>query len=186
METVFSPFEVSNSNIKVGTQNYALSCVGKLETEMEVKRITKSCAGVVKKTKIRGTGHGTGTLSLHIPYALYLKLYGMDGNAKLKQNIAGYGASSVHPTFSYTGLGLDEEGVEVAIAIPQAVVSDGQKWNFENGTEEVQEIELAIEILPDDNEIGMYCVPVSELPTGVTKETWLTNFSTSIVTAPTA
>ena len=88
METVFSPFEVSNSNIKVDAQNYALSCVGKLETEMEVKRITKSCAGVVKKTKIRGTGHGTGTLSLHIPYALYLKLYGMDGSGMVWTSVA--------------------------------------------------------------------------------------------------
>ena len=186
METVFSPFEVSNSNIKVDSSNFALSCVGKLETEMEVKRITKSCAGVVKKTKIRGTGHGTGTLSLHIPYNLYLKLYGMDGNSKLKSGIAGYGASSVHPTFTYTGIGVDEEGTEVLIALPKAVVSDGQKWNYENGTEEVQEIELAIEILPDDNEIGMYCVPVSELPSGMTKNGWLTSFTTSMVSAPTA
>ena len=186
METVWSPFEVTNSHIKISSQDYALSCVGKLETEMEVKRITKNCAGVTKKTKIRGTGHGTGTLSLHIPYDLYLKLYGMDGKAKFKSGVGAYGADSVHPTFVYTAVGKDEEGTEVLIALPCAVVSDGQKWNYENGTEEVQEIELAIEILPDDDEQGMYCIPVSEMPSGMTKNAWLTSFSSSTVRVPNA
>lgn len=181
METVFSPFEVSESHIKMSSEKYALNCVGKLETEMEVKKITKSCEGVVKKTKIRGTGHGTGTLSLHIPYELYLSLYGMNGKSKFLDKVAAYGSDSVHPTFTYTGVGKDEDGVEVLIAIPNAVVSDGQKWNFENGSEEVQEIELAVEILPDDNDQGMYCIPVSEVPVSITKKKWLEEFTPSMV-----
>ena len=186
MEKVFSPFEVTESIIKIDSKKWNLSCIGSIETEMEVKRITKSCAGVVKKTKIRGTGHGTGTISLHIPYDLYCKLYGMSGKTTLVDKVAAYGSDSVHPTFTYTGVGKDEDGVEVLIAIPCAVVSDGQKWNFENGTEEVQEIELAVEILPDDNEQGMYCIPVTELPPSITRKKWLEEFDATLVKKVTA
>lgn len=186
MEKVFSPFEVTESVIKIGSKKWDLSCVGKVETEMEVKKITKTCAGVVKKTKIRGTGHGTGTISLHIPYDLYCTLYGMSGKSALVDKVAAYGSDSVHPTFTYTGVGTDEDGVEVLIALPLAVVSDGQKWNFENGVEEVQEIELGVEILPDDNEQGMYCIPVDELPTSITKKKWLEEFAPTLVKKPSA
>lgn len=185
-EAIFSPFEVVENVIKVNSKKYTLDCVGKLATEMEVKKITKSCGGVVKKVKIRGTGHGTGTISLHIPYDLYLSLYGMNGNVKLLDGVAGYGDSSNHSEFSYTGVGKDEEGVEVLIAIPYAIVSDGQKWNFENGIEEVQEIELAIEILPDSNGVGMYCIPVEKLPASITKKKWLEEFTPTMVSKVTA
>lgn len=186
METIFSPFEVVKSTITIKEKKYNLDCVGKVSTEMEVKKITKKCAGVTKKTKTRGTGHGTGSISLHIPYDLYLKLYGMDEKAGLIAKVAAYGADSIHKEFSYTGVGRDEEGVEVLIALPNVVVSDGQKWNFENGTEEVQEIELAVEILPDEYEQGMYCIPVNELPSSITKDKWLNEFKSSMLQAPKA
>lgn len=185
MDKIFSPFEVTDSHIKVGTENFVLDCVGKLSTEMGIKKITKKCAGIVKKTVVKGTGQGTGTLSLHIPYKLYLLLYGMN-NKKLVQNISAYGTDSVHPTFTYTGIGKDEDGVEVLIAIPCAVVSSGQKWNFENGTEDVQEIEVAFEISPDEEGEGMYCVPATDLPSTVTKKKWLEEFDSSLIMAPVA
>lgn len=182
MEAVWSPFEVKESHITIGAKKWALNCVGKLDVEMEQKTITKSCEGVVVKRKTRGTGAGTGTLSLHIPYDLYIALYGME-NSKLATGISGYGKESTHQSFIYTGVGKDEEGVEVLIAIPVAVVADGPKPSFENGAEEVAEVEIAFNVSPDENGFGMYLVPESELPQRLTKTTFLENFTSASMLA---
>ena len=181
MEKIFSPFEVKESVIKIGEKKWKLDCIGSFNTEMEVKKVTKKCAGVTKKSRTRGTGYGTGTFSLHIPYDLYCKLFGMDEHKELAEGVNAYGATSIHPEFSYTGVGLDEDNVEVLISVPRAVVSEGQKWDFENGAEEVAEIELAFDILPDELEEGMYHIPVSTLPQSITKEKWLNEFTTELV-----
>lgn len=187
METVFSRYEVKKSNIKVDgdTKNYPLNCVGSLETELEVKTITKSCEGVVKKKRSRGAGSGTATLSLHIPYALYVKIYGMDVDG-LIEGVNAYGKNSIHKTFSYTGVVRDEDGNELLIALPNCVASSGPKMNIENGAEEVSEVEIEIDLMPDEYDQCEYELFVSKLPSSITVEKWLNEFTPSMLQKPKA
>ena len=100
---VFSEFEVKEQWIKVkGEESYStMSCVGSSEEELEVKVITKKCRGVKAKEKVKGTGSGTLTESLHVPRVIYNKMYDMN-RANLKKGVYAYGQSSSHPEFSIT------------------------------------------------------------------------------------
>ncbi len=186
-DTVFSRYEVKKSNIKVdgSSKNYPLNCVGSLETELEVKTITKSCEGVVKKKRNRGAGSGTATISLHIPYALYIEIYGMDVN-NLIEGVKAYGKNSIHKSFCYTGIVKDEDGNELLIALPNCMASSGPKMNIENGAEEVSEVEIEVDLMPDEYDQCEYELFVSEMPSSITTEKWLTEFAPSMVQKPTA
>ena len=73
--TVFSEYEVRQISLKIGEgQALLIPCVGNFEEEMEVKTVTKSCRGKVAKTRSRGTGNGTITISAHIPKDAYYAL----------------------------------------------------------------------------------------------------------------
>ena len=187
METVYSRYEIKKSTIKVDgeTSAAALNCVGSLEEELNVKTISKSCEGVVKKQRTRGDGTGNLTISLHMPYALYKKLYGMTSEGLLT-GIAGYGKNSVHKTFTYTGVVQDEDGVELLVAYPNCVLTSGPSVTITNGAEEVAEIELEVGLMPDEYDYCKYEVMATELPTSITKEKWLNEFSPSMVKSPTA
>ncbi len=187
METIYSRFEIKKSKIKVAndTKVYSLNCVGKLDTELNMKTITKSCAGVVKKKRNRGAGDGTATLSLHIPYELYRKIYGMDVEG-LIDGVSAYGSASVHKEFSFTGVVLDEDGVELLIALPICMASSGPKQSIENGAEEVVEVEIEMDLMPDEFDFCEYEIPSAELPESITEEKWLTEFTPSMLQAPKA
>lgn len=187
METIYSRFEIIKSKIKVekDTKIYNLDCVGKLETELNMKTITKTCAGVVKKKRNRGDGTGTATLSLHIPYELYRKIYGMDVDG-LINGVSAYGKKSIHKTFSFTGVVVDEDGVELLVALPICMASSGPKQSIENGGEEVVEVEIEMDLMPDEYEFCEYEIPSKELPESITVEKWLTEFNPSMLQAPTA
>ena len=68
----------------------------------------------------------------------------------LVQGVSAYGKGSIHKTFSYTGVVKDEDGVELLIALPNCVASSGPKSNIENGAEEVSEVEIEIDLMPDE------------------------------------
>jgi len=187
MESVFSRYEIKNSAIKVDgtTSAVTLDCVGSLEEELNVKTISKSCEGVVKKQRTRGDGTGTLTISLHMPYALYQKIYGMltDG---LVEGVSAYGKNSIHKQFTYTGVVKDEDGVELLVAYPCCVATSGPKASIENGSEEVAEMEIEVGLMPDEYDNCKYEAVVDELPSTVTKEKWLTAFTPSLVQSPSA
>lgn len=187
METVFSRYEVKKSTIKVdGSETvYDLNCVGSLETELEVKTVTKSCEGVIKKKRNRGAGTGTATLSLHIPYKLYKEIYGMDVKG-LKKGVSAYGKNSIHKSFSYTGIVKDEDGVELLIALPNCMASTGPKSNIENGAEEVSEVEIEMDLMPDEYDQCEYEALASEIESTITVEKWLKQFDPSMVQEPEA
>ncbi len=187
METIFSRFEVKKSNIKFDgdTKNYSLDCVGSLETELEVKTITKSCEGVVKKKVSRGSGAGTATISLHVPYEVYQKIYGMDATGLVK-GVSAYGKTSTHKKFTYTGVVKDEEGNELLIALPNCVASSGPSMNIENGAEEVSEVEIELDLMPDEYDQCEYEAFVSEVESTITTDKWLKEFTPSMVHTPTA
>lgn len=178
---VFSEFEVNEQHIKMADEDSysTMSCVGSSEEELEVKIITKKCRGAIAKEKVKGTGNGTLTESLHVPRDIYNKMYDMN-RPNLKKGVYAYGQNSSHPEFSITQRVLDEDGVEKFKAYPRCVLESGPKRPVENGQEEVPELELTIKLLPDDNGECMYEALKSELDEE-TAGKWLEHFDTSLV-----
>ena len=178
---VFSEFEVKEQHIKMADEDSysTMSCVGSSEEELEVKIITKKCRGAIAKEKVKGTGNGTLTESLHVPRDIYNKMYDMN-RPNLKKGVYAYGQNSSHPEFSITQRVLDEDGVEKFKAYPRCVLESGPKRPVENGQEEVPELELTIKLLPDDNGECMYEALKSELDEE-TAGKWLEHFDTSLV-----
>lgn len=178
---VFSEFEVKEQHIKMADEDSysTMSCVGSSEEELEVKIITKKCRGAIAKEKVKGTGNGTLTESLHVPRDIYNKMYDMN-RPNLKKGVYAYGQNSSHPEFSITQRVLDEDGVEKFKAYPRCVLESGPKRPVENGQEEVPELELTIKLLPDDNGECMYEALKNELDEE-TAGKWLEHFDTSLV-----
>ena len=178
---VFSEFEVKEQWIKMADEeSYStMSCVGSSEEELEVKVITKKCRGVKAKEKVKGTGSGTLTESLHVPRDIYNKMYNMT-RANLKKGVYAYGQNSSHPEFSITQRVLDEDDEEKFKAYPRCILESGPKRAVENGQEEVPELELTITLLPDDNGECMYEALKSELDEE-TAGKWMEHFDTSLV-----
>lgn len=178
---VFSEFEVKEQHIKMADEDSysTMSCVGSSEEELEVKMITKKCRGAIAKEKVKGTGNGTLTESLHVPRDIYNKMYDMN-RPNLKKGVYAYGQNSSHPEFSITQRVLDEDGVEKFKAYPRCVLESGPKRPVENGQEEVPELELTIKLLPDDNGECMYEALKNELDEE-TAGKWLEHFDTSLV-----
>lgn len=180
-DSVFSEFEVVEQHIKTGTDDTFenMNCVGSSEEELEAKIVTKNCRGVVAKKKVKGTGNGTLTESLHVPYETYNKIYAMNRD-NLIDGVKAYGQDSSHPEFSLTQKVLDEDDNVKLKAYPRCILESGPKRPVENGQEEVPELELTISLLPDESGNCMYEALESELDPEVTKK-WLTEFAPELV-----
>lgn len=185
-ETVFSDYEIRQIGIKVtGDEVYtAVECVGSVEEELETLVVTKRCRGVVKKTRVKGTGAGTLTISVHMPYAIYTKMYGMVSEG-LAEGVQAYGSNSVHPVFSMTMDTYDEDGVRKLRAYPACILQSGPARSTENGAEEVAELEIEVSVMPDDDGNCLYEAAVADLGTDTNQiaSKWMTSFTTELVQA---
>lgn len=185
-ETVFSEYEIRSIGIKVaGDEAYtSVPCVGSLEEEMEALVVTKKCRGMTAKTRVKGTGSGTLTLSAHMPYGIYTKMYGMV-NDGLVEGVQAYGRNSVHPQFSMVLDVFDEDGIEKLKAYPACILQAGPARSTENGSEEVAELEIEISVMPDDDGNGLYEAPVADLGTDTKqlRTKWMTDFTPELVKA---
>lgn len=179
---VFSDFEVREMGIKFKSADaYAVAnCIGSCEEEMEAKVISKSCRGVVVKKTVRGTGAGTLSLSLHMPWTIYTQAYGMDLDT-LIDGVKAYGQNSVHEGFAITQHIYDEDGVEKFKAYPNCIIESGVARKIENGAEEVAEIELEVSVMPDEYGNGVYEAVATELKDETAKTTWMTAFEPAMV-----
>lgn len=179
---VFSDYELDELGFKFEGENTAYQsakCVGAAEEEMEVKRVTKSCRGVVVKERVKPTGRGTLKITAHIPYEIYVTLYGMELDS-LIAGVKGYGRNSVHKGFSLVAHVVDEDGAEKLKAYPNCVVVTGKSSKIENGAEEVAQIELEISVSPDEYGQGVYETLVEEVDETVAN-TWMTAFTPELV-----
>lgn len=178
---VYSKFELRELGIKTsGSEAYkSANCVGSAEEEMDTKVVTKSCRGIVSKKKVRGTGTGKVSLSLHMPYEIYVDMFGMTLTT-LIEGVKAYGSNSVHKEFAMTEHVYDEDGEEMFRAYPRGIVESGIATKIENGGEEVAEIELEVSIMPDEFGNGVYEALASELDEE-TKGKWMTAFEPSMV-----
>lgn len=178
-----SDFEIDQLGIKFeGESAYeTVKCIGSVEETMDAKVVTKKCRGVVAKTRVKGTGAGTLKISAHIPWAIYVKAYGMELDS-LIEGVKAYGKNSIHKVMSVVAHVLDEDNNEKLKAYPNCIISSGGvSRKTENGAEEVAEIELEISVMPDDHGNGLYETVVDELTDETVKTTWMTAFTPEMV-----
>ena len=182
MSTVFSEFEILQIGIKFNSaEKYAnIECIGSFEEGLNSKIISKKCRGVVKKKVVRGDGTGTIKVSFHCPYEVYTQAYGMKLD-NLIDGVVAYGQNSRHEAFSMTCNVKDEDGNQKLKAYPNCIIESGVSRKIENGAEEVAEIELEINIMPDDDGNGMYEALVEKLTDENVKNTWMTAFAPDLV-----
>ena len=188
LETVFSEYEIKNSAIKINGDSSGtfvkVGCVGSIEEALDCITVTKKCEGVVKKTVTKGAGTGEAKISLHINYNLYVSLFGMDQDG-LKEGVYAYGTGSRHKEFTYVAEVVDEDGNKKYIAYPKCSVKTGPGNKIENGSEEVQEIEMTFSLYSDENTNCKYECPVVELGEDIDglKTKWMTAFTPDLVKA---
>lgn len=156
-----------------------IQCLGSLEEESSVLTVTKKCRGVVAKSRTKGTGNGTIKLSMHVPWALYVKAMGMEDEG-LADGVYGYGRSSMHPEVALTADVFDEDDVEKFKAWPRCVFSAGPARKVENGAEEVAEVEAEMSYMPDEYGFGMYEALADELDANI-KGKWMAAFTPSLM-----
>ena len=178
-----SDFEIDQLGIKFeGSEAYqSVNCVGSVEEEMEAKVVTKSCRGVVAKTRVKGTGAGPLKVSAHVPWAVFVDAYGMNLDA-LIEGVKAYGRNSIHKVFGLVMHVLDEDNNEKLKAYPNCIISSGGvSRKVENGAEEVAELELEISVMPDEYGNGLYEAVVDEVTDESVKTTWMTAFTPEMV-----
>lgn len=178
----FSEFEVKNTSILFNGEETAtkVGCVGSLEETMNSKTVTKKCEGVVVKSVTKGDGTGELALSLHMRYDLFVKTYGMVLDT-LKEGVVAYGQNSKHTVFGLMAEVFDEDGVKKLKAYPNCVVTSGISRKIENGAEEVAEIEMTINVMPDEFGNGMYEAVVTDSLDQSIQTTWMTKFTPALV-----
>lgn len=187
-ETVFSEYEVYRLHMifpaledaeqpEVGT----IKCLGSMEEALDVRKVVKKCRGVDAKVSTIGAGTGTCKLTLHMPWALYVKALAMDADDSLIEGVIAYGRKSHHPEFVMTAHVKDEDGNEKYKAWPRCVVTNGPARKVENGAEEVAEIELELSLMPDDYDNCVYEALASGLSDETVKTSWLKEFTVDMV-----
>lgn len=186
--SVFSKYELRKMGVKIsgssGSPAYkSADCVGTFEEELDVKVVTKMCRGVQVKTRPRGAGTGTATISAHIPYDIYCAMFDMDGRDDLKEGVQGYGSGNFHKEFSIVADVYDEDDNELLLAYPRCIVQTGPNTSIENGAEEVAEIEVEVSLMPDEYGYCRYEAVVSALASGstITAANWLSSFTPEMV-----
>lgn len=185
MSAVFSEFELRQLGIKFtsGTEYSVIPCIGSFEEEMDAKVVSKLCRGVVKKKTVKGTGTGTLKVTLHCPYDVYCQAYGMDLEG-LMEGVKAYGQNSRHEAFSLTADVYDEDDNRKVKAYPNCIIESGRAAKVENGAGEVAEIELTINVMPDDYGNGVYEALITE-DNATLADQFLTNFTSDLVQATT-
>lgn len=177
----FSEFEVKSSAVKLneGSDTFTpIGCVGTLGQVLNTRTVTKKCEGKIVKKRTYHSGDGELTVSLHMQYSVYKKLWGMS-NEKLKDGIIGYG-SGTHPEFTYVCEAVDEDGNIKYKAYPRCVLNSGPAVDINNENDTVTEITVTIGIANDANGFCMYEALASELAADV-KGKWLNAWTSDMM-----
>lgn len=185
-KTVFDEYKVTNGHVNWDDVEAAetLGCTGSLETETEMRTVTKKCEGdevlsVDIPTKM------TAKLSVHMAVETLRKVYGFKTDG-LIEGVFSYGTDSRQGSGALTFDVLDLfEEMKKLIAFPNVSFSGGFKWSLVNGQEEIAEVEITFNILKDDNRKFYYEALESEVTDQTVIEQWHTNFTPALVSATT-
>lgn len=187
MVKVFSEYEIRKLGFKFAGEEEAIvaECIGSGEETMNTRVITKKCRGVVKKKVVKPDGTGVKKYSMHMPWDVYVKLFGME-NEEVIDGVKTYGINNVHEGFCLTEEILDEDDNIKFKACPNCVVETGKAVKTENGAEEVAEMELEIAVSPDDYGNGLYEALDEELEDATAKANWMKKFDPASMQIATA
>lgn len=177
MGKVFSEYEICELGFKFEGDEEAIiaECVGSGEETMNTRVITKKCRGIVKKKVVKPDGTGVKKYSLHMPWNVYVKIFGME-NEQVIDGVKTYGINNTHEVFCLTEKIIDEDDNIKYKACPNCVVETGKATKTENGAEEVAEMEIEIAVSPDDYGNGLYEALDSELTEETAKSNWMKKF----------
>lgn len=178
----FTEFELSRLGIKIKEALKAdvLSCVGKLEEELENKTVQKKCGSRVLKTRTKGTGNGTLKITAYVPQDLLVDLYGMK-REDLKEGITAYGLTSQHAVACITAEVLNEDGEKKLKAYPNCTITKALSRSVDNDSEDIAMLELEIAVMPDDHNEGMYEAVEADVKDETVKTKWMEEFTRELV-----
>ena len=125
-----------------------LGCTGSLSGETEVRTVTKICEGApVAERNI--PQFMTLSFSGHLYVEAIQELFGLTANDTVLTQFE-YTTSSINKSGSFSWEVENMEGDAVkTIVFPNAVVSTGYVFGYENGLEEIAETEITIKAMPD-------------------------------------
>jgi len=171
---VFSQFECDEIGFILKDEQISETCIGSIGETMDSRTVTKSCRGVVTKSVTRGTGTGTLDISLHVKKYVADVISGMyvDG---LVDGVTAYGENSIHPEFILTAHVKDEDSNVLYKAYPTCVLASKPAITITNGAEEVAEVSMSVNVMPDSYRNGVYECLEGDVPTGITD--WMTGFA---------
>lgn len=125
-----------------------LGCTGSLSGETDVRTVTKICEGSPVK-EVSVPRFMTLTFSGHLYVEAYRALFGLAADATVLTQFE-YGIASKSPTGSFQWEVKNIEGDKTkTIVFPNATVNTGYAFSYENGLEEVAEVEITIKAMPD-------------------------------------
>lgn len=181
---IFSEYDVTKLGIQFDGDEKAtiMDTLGKDETSMSVRTVTKNKRNMPWKTRTKATGSGEKKLTLHIPEDVYANMFGMYVEG-YKDGVMVYGQLSVHQQFCMTELVEDEDGNQKLKAYPCCTVKEGISRAVEGNAEEVAEVELTVSVDPDQDGIGEYSIVVVDEEDKALVTTWLEKFDTKLVKA---
>lgn len=156
-----------------------LGCTGSLNTETEIKIVSKICEGVpVKEWPV--PQKMTATFIGHMPVSAVRKAFGLS-NKDLKPGVYSYGVDSrgAGGIFTWETLNI-EETISKYLAFPNGSFVGGLKLTLENGLDEIAPVEMQLTFMKDENRKFMYEAFDYELDDDV-KEAWMKSFNPDLV-----
>lgn len=184
-EKSFTDFEVRETALKFdGAAEFLKDdCVGTMDIEETIRKITKKCRGVVVKNIVKHDGIITLTLSLHMTWPVYQKMYGLSSDG-LKAGVYALNRDkSVRPSFLMVNHVYDEDGNEKYFAFPNCKATGALKEKIDNGASDVAEVEVEIEASADEYGNSMYEAMATELSDATVATTWMTAWAYTLVKA---
>lgn len=179
-EQVFSEYELEKQFIKVAGSQEAvdISCTSTCKVTKTLKKATKKCRGMTKKSKPRVIGMEI-EVGVHIPRSVLIEINGL-GNESLKQGVNGVSRKNIFKEFLLTQDVRDEDDISLFKAYPRCILSEPVEVSIDNSSDDVVETTLKITVMPDDNDFFEYEGIKDELEPG-TQSAWLKNFSDALV-----
>lgn len=157
-----------------------LGCTGSLNTETEIKVVTKTCEGnPVKEWPV--PQKMTATFVGHMPVPIVRKAFGLT-NKDLKPGVFSYGVDSRGGGGVFTWKTLNiEETITKFLAFPNGSFVGGLKLTLENGLDEIAQVEMTLTFMKDDNRQFYYEAFDEELEDEDVKNKWMQEFTPELV-----
>lgn len=183
----FTEVEVTKLGIKIENAEKAevIDCTGKLEEEMNCKTMQKKCGSRIIKTRTKGTGDGKVKVSVYCPQDLFADLYGMKREG-LKDGVIAYGTKSQHAVAVVTAEVINEDGEKKYKAYPKCTIQTALSRSVDNGSEDINMLELELAVMPDEDGEGLYEAVETDLTDETTKQKWMEEFNKELVKAAVA